>query len=277
VAGEEALGVPPWKQGEDAALALRLRLNYGNRPVNVWDAIRKVGAGLALEDFGEDGGDGRYLNKEGRALIIVNRAKRITRQRFTAAHELGHHDMHRHGRPNFVIRDDDIFGHLNDPLEVAANAFAGNFLAPDAGLAETLGDKRNNDVAPEDVVSLMGDFGLSYEATIYRLHNARLVTATRRDELLAAGRGNVDWLLAELGVDEDKVLPNKAALHLPPDYVEHVSTLWRHRHISDVRFAEMLRLTPEDAERYRERHDIARPELPDYDHEAASKLLEELA
>lgn len=276
MAGDAALGVPPWKQGEDAALALRLRLNYGTNPVNVWDAIRRVGAALALEDFGETGGDGRYLAKGGRALIVVNSAKRpVGRQRFTAAHELGHHEMHRHDHPNLVIRDDNIFG-SNDPMEVAANAFAGNFLAPAAGLAEALGEKRNGAVTPEDVVSLMVDFGVTYETAVYRLHNSRLVTAPCRDRLLNLGRGNIEAMLADLGVDEAKVLPNKASLPLPSDYVDHVEKLWRHRHISDARFAEMLRLSPEAAAAYRERHQIVRPELPDYDREGVAKLLEGL-
>lgn len=277
MAGEPALDVPAWKQGEDAALALRLRLNYGNNPVNIWDAIRRCGVALALEDFGENGGDGRYLAKSGRALIIVNSAKRpVGRQRFTAAHELGHHEMHRHGRPNLVIRDDNIFA-SKDPVEVAANAFAGNFLAPAAGLAEALGDKRNAAVTPLDVVSLMVDFGVAYETAVYRLHNSGLITAPCRDHLLEQGRGNIEAMLAQVGVDEAKVLPNKSALPLPPDYIEHVETLWLHRHVSDERFAEMLRLSPQAAEGYRERHGVTRSELPDYDREAAAKLLEELA
>ena len=276
MAGDAVSGAPAWKQGEDAALALRLRLDYGNNPVNVWDAIRKRGVSLALEDFGEDGGDGRYMTKSDRALIIVNSAKRIARQRFTAAHELGHHEMHRHGQPNLLIVDDDIFA-SKDPLEVAANAFAGSFLAPAAGLASALGEKRNADVSPLDVASLMGDFGVSYETAVYRLHNSGLITSPCRDNLIAQGRGNVEAMLNELGIDETRVLPNKALLPLPPDYVEHVVTLWRHRHISDARFAEMLRLTPEMADAYRQRRGIERPELPAYDQEAAAKLLEELA
>lgn len=273
----DALQVPPWKQGEDAALALRLRLNYGINPVNVWDAIRRCGALLALEDFGEDGGDGRYIGKGGRALIVVNSAKSpVGRQRFTAAHELGHHEMHRHGRANLVIRDDNVFGRTTDPTEVAANAFAGNFLAPAAGLAEALGEKRNADVTALDVVSLMGDFGVTFMTAVYRLHNSGLINAACRDNLLNEGGGNVEALLAERGIDEAKVLPNKVVLPLPGDYVEHVESIWRHRLISDERFAEMLRMSPENAAEYRERHGVTRSEMPDYDRESVAKLLEGL-
>lgn len=273
--GEGLAGAPPWKQGEDAALALRHRLRYEDRPVNVWDAIRHVGVALALEDFGQDGGDGRYLYKDGRALIVVNVAKRVTRQRFTAAHELGHHEMHRHDRESIVVRDDDIFKQTDDPLEMAANAFAATFLAPAAGLAQALGpDKRGKHISPEDVVSLMADFGLSYEATVYRLNNAGLVNQPQRRTLIEAAKGSIGRMLAAAGIDEAKLFPPKYPL--PPDYVAHVVEMWRHHHISDVRFAEMLRLSPAKAERYREQNAISRPELPDYDRDAAKRLRQEL-
>jgi Zn-dependent peptidase ImmA (M78 family) len=277
VVGENRISVPAWKQGEDAALALRLRLNYGLGPVNVWDAIRKLGVGLALEDFGPTGGDGRYLNKNGKALIVINTAQRVARQRFTAAHELGHHEMHRYSQADLVIVDDDVFAAASDPLEVAANAFAGNFTAPADGLAQALGQKRNRDVRAEDVVAIMGEFGLSYQATVYRLHNSGLITSPCRDHLLQEAQGTIERLLADMGVDDNRVLPNKVVFPLPADYVEQVATLWRRRHISDLRFAEMLRLDPEQATEFRARRSITRPELPDHDGEAVSKLLGELS
>jgi len=273
--GEPRLTPPPWRQGEDAALALRHRLRLSDGPVNVWEVIRRVGVALALEDFGDEGGDGRYLNKDGRALIIINTANRVSRQRFTAAHELGHHEMHRHTQRNLVIRDDDVLARTNDPLEKAANAFAGTFLAPAAGITERLGDKRNKEVSAEDVASLMGDFGLSYEATVNQLKSAKLINEPNRLRLLEAGKGNVEWMLSEAGIDEAKLFPAKHPL--PSDYVDRVVTLWKHRHISDIRFAEMMRLSTADAEAYRERHGITQPELPEYDRAAAQKLLKELS
>jgi Zn-dependent peptidase ImmA (M78 family) len=220
MAGELALTTPPWKQGEDAALALRHRLRLGDGPVNIWDIIRRMGIALALSDFGADGGDGRYLNKAGRALIVVNSGQpRVARQRFTAAHELGHHELHRHDRENTVIRDDDIFGAgAKDPVEQAANAFAGNFLAPKAGLEAALGSKRQTQITPEDVVALTGEFGLSYEATVNRLNSADLIYRQHLQTLLDQATGNVGWMLDEAGIDEATLFP--ARQPLPADYIE---------------------------------------------------------
>ncbi|MGI8800715.1 MAG: hypothetical protein ACR2KV_00870 [Solirubrobacteraceae bacterium] len=52
VAGEPRLvGAPPWKQGEDAALALRHRLELASGPVNVWDLIRRMGVPARAEGW----------------------------------------------------------------------------------------------------------------------------------------------------------------------------------------------------------------------------------
>lgn len=274
MAGSQRLSVPPWKQGEDAALALRHRLRLGDAPVNIWDVARQAGALVALHDFGADAADGMYLHKAGRALILVNADRRASRQRFTAAHELGHHEMHRHGRPTLLIQDQDIFGKPKDPIEKAANAFAASLLAPTSALTEALGGKRNKQVTPDDVIALMGRFGMSYEATCNQLSNAGLVNRPARKALLDAAAGDVERMLSNAGIDDEALFPYKDPL--PSGYVEQVRRLWEHRFISEPRFAEMLRLTEDEAREWRERHGLSRPDVPDYDAEAADKLLEEL-
>lgn len=274
MAGED-LSVPPRTQGENAALALRHRLHEADGPVNIWDVIRRRGISLALHDFGPEGGDGRYFHKDGKALILVNSAVTpVARQRWTAAHELGHHELHRHTSQTTVIRDDDVFG-SKEPAEQAADAFAGNFLAPQAGLETALGEKRQGHIKAEDVVSLMGAFGLSYAATVNRLASYRLITQPHRTKLLADSEGRVMSMLDEAGIDEAKLFPSKQPLS--PEYMVHVAKMWEHGFISDVRFEEMLRMTSEQASAYRTRHGIARPELPDFDRSATDKLLEELS
>lgn len=275
MAGRLASSPPPWKQGEDAALALRHRLRLGDGPISVWEVIRRIdGLALALHDFGEDEGDGVYILKGARSLIVVNTARRPARQRFTAAHELGHHELHRHERRNLMIEDHDIFVETgNDPAEQAANAFAANLLAPSSALRDATASKKRK-VTPEDVVALIAEFGLSYEATCYRLRNARLITSPALDGLLEAGRGGVDFLLADAGIDEGKLFP--AGQALPREYLDHAAGLWQRRFISDERFAAMVRMSPKAAGEWLAHRAVTRPELPDYDREAADKLLEEL-
>src|SRR5690349_17466947 len=69
----------------------------------------------------------------GRAIIWVNGAQAVERQRFTVAHELGHvccrHDA------TTVDTAATISAAARDPREVQANAFAAELLAPRAGVA----------------------------------------------------------------------------------------------------------------------------------------------
>ncbi|MGI8624549.1 MAG: ImmA/IrrE family metallo-endopeptidase [Solirubrobacteraceae bacterium] len=280
MAGDSALTTPPWKQGEDAALALRHTLRLGDGPVNIWQVIRGMGIVLAVWDFGPAGGDGRYINKASRPMIVINSGQRASRQRFTAAHELGHHELHRHDRDNLVVRDDNITAGGADPVEQAASAFAGAFLAPAAGLMNALGGKHGAAITPEDVVALMGEFGLSYEATVNRLAKSRInnqpiINQPQRQALLDQGAGNIEWLLDEAGIDETKLFPVKGPL--PADYVDRVVKMWCNHFISDVRFAEMLRMDPEEAQAYRERRGLTRPARRPHDLAAARRLIEELS
>ncbi len=129
---------PHWLPGKRAAQALRLELNLGFAPVNVWDVIRDRGVKLARHEFGEGRGDGFYLWHGGRALITINSSERASKQRFTAAHELGHHELHRFEADELAIADKNVSNTGGDPREVVANAFAGYMLAPDEALRQDL-------------------------------------------------------------------------------------------------------------------------------------------
>jgi uncharacterized protein DUF955 len=65
-------------------------------------------------------------------LVVVNGRQPLVRQRFTLAHELGHHRMG-HG---YVVDDPAaIAGRARSRAEVAANAFAAELLLPRAAVA----------------------------------------------------------------------------------------------------------------------------------------------
>jgi Zn-dependent peptidase ImmA (M78 family) len=70
---------------------------------------------------------GMYVQRRGQPFIFTNGIHIPVRQRFTLAHELGHHVL---GHRQRVDASQDVFGRPRDPDEVAANYFAGAFLAP---------------------------------------------------------------------------------------------------------------------------------------------------
>ena len=256
--------VPPHVEGENAALALRQRLDLGDAPINIWDLIRDVGV-LVRHDFGADFGDGMYIRKDGRSLIIVNSERRPARQRFTAAHELGHHELHRHGQDNLLIGDVDVVGKRRKaPAEQAANAFAANLMAPTRAVLAKLGRLRGTKVKPIDIAQLMGRFGLSYEAMCWRLRSIDVISKAHAQTLLA--EPSVEQLLATAGIDEEANFPPGPVL--PPEFVANVDKLWRHHAIDDDRYAQMLRTDEHGLRAQREQRGVECDDLPDIDEAA---------
>lgn len=262
--------VPPYVEGDNAALALRQRLDLGDAPLNIWKLIRELGVIVWRHDFGPDAGDGMYIRKGGHSLIIVNSERRASKQRFTAAHELGHHELHRHGHESFVVGDMDVSHSGKVPAEVAANAFAATLMAPPRAVLAALGDTRGTKVGPIDVVALMGRFGLSYEASCWRARNAGAISLAHARRLLE--EAGVESLLVQAGIDEEADFP--PGPELPPEFVTNVDKLWRHHAIDDRRHTEMLRAQADAAARRRELQGVERDELPDIDEAAAAALLD---
>jgi Zn-dependent peptidase ImmA (M78 family) len=141
-----------------------------------------------------DGVAGAYAAREDCPMIFVNGRQAIARQRFTLAHEFGHHRL-RHA--TVVDRVTTIGGFQHDPVEVEANAFAAEFLMSkpairDWGRRETLGA-----VTLEDVVRLAYAYGVSAQAARYALETAGVLTEERR--CAALDREIAEDLHADIG------------------------------------------------------------------------------
>lgn len=233
----------PWQIGERAARALRSELGLGDAPIDIRDVIQRRGVQLATDIFPDDWGDGRYLKKGSRYLIILNAAggpARAARARFTAAHELGHHELHRDNQDVVIYIDTDVHSGGKSRPEREADAFAAYLLAPTEALKRDLADVPPREVAPELVADLMRRYGLSYRATVYRMHNAGAITAGTRNRLISAGEGRWTELQAiRGGREDDAFFLNR---QLPSDYRSAALKLYENRHIELPRLAELLRL-----------------------------------
>ncbi|HMM48895.1 MAG TPA: ImmA/IrrE family metallo-endopeptidase [Miltoncostaeaceae bacterium] len=192
--GSDLRPEPPWLAGERAARALRFELGLGHGPIDIYDVIEQRGVAIAFRDLGGD--DGRYIFHNGKGLILVSSTcEEASRQRFTAAHELGHHELHRfdaNGEVETILIDKTVIGTGGDAREQAANSFAARLLLPTEALQARFSERA--EVTAEQVVELMDRFGLSYTATVFRLHNAGRITNARRDALRREGEGQVHRL-----------------------------------------------------------------------------------
>jgi Zn-dependent peptidase ImmA (M78 family)/predicted secreted protein len=115
---------------------------------------------------------GTYQMEDGALGIIVNSNHPLNLQRFTAAHEYGHFVM-----KHEVSLDDahsiEAFDGDNRPEEIAAQAFASNFLMPLQlvnHLLSTMGyPSKPGALGPEDVYAISLELGASYPAAVNQL------------------------------------------------------------------------------------------------------------
>ncbi len=121
---------------------------------------------------------GAHIARPGLPLLLVNGRQALSRQRFTLAHEFGHHRM---GHATVVDGQDAISGKLTrDRNEVCANAFAAEFLMPRAAVAAWASERVRGAVTLEDVLRLAHEYGVSAQAGRYALETAGALRDRRR-------------------------------------------------------------------------------------------------
>lgn len=143
--------------------------NWVRFPVPIYNIIREIGVGLSFR-FMDDETSGWIERKpNGGYEISINAGHSETRQRFTAAHELGHYIYHRELLGNGV-GDNRAYRSLKDQLpnplirpahERQANSFAANVLMPRHALASVPADA--------NIASLAAKFHVSEAAMKIRL------------------------------------------------------------------------------------------------------------
>ena len=243
----------PYEHGARRALELRLELGLGDEPIpDLWTLVRDRTAQLAFRPFGAAAGDGLYLWNGDTALIIANSSTRSRlRQRFTVAHELGHHELHRPAEGSYLHTDKDIFA-STDPVEQEANAFASHLLAPDPAIKRALAEWQVTDISPVVIARLMQRYGISYETAVFRTHNSGVINAGQRDRLLDAKRSSgVRAFCDQIHFNEFLSFPPAGGL--PGPFEADVVQAYRAGGIGDDRLAELLRLPRLEAlERVRE-------------------------
>jgi len=121
--------------------------------------------------------------------IVVNSQHSPVRRRFTAAHEIGHYQLHRKKKPNlpaFIDRavyfrrvSGDGGNEVDRRMEMEANAFAAGLLMPECLLEEYLDKHPDVDLGQTAGIKQMADeFDVSRPAMEYRLRNLGFLLPT---------------------------------------------------------------------------------------------------
>lgn len=133
-------------------------------PINVAKLATSLGIQVEYVDLSDDI-SGSYKQTNAGGIIHINTNQHPNRQRFTLAHELGHHVL-LHG--DMVDSDETLFRQdgVSNPLEVDANKFAAELLMPEALVNHLI---RSEDKPTIDYLS--EKFEVSPRAMIIRLKN----------------------------------------------------------------------------------------------------------
>ncbi|HHW50679.1 MAG TPA: ImmA/IrrE family metallo-endopeptidase [Pseudoclavibacter sp.] len=148
-------------------------------PINVEAIAHRLGISVRMQEL-EEHVSGVLVIKGASAVIGVNGAHHLHRQRFTIAHEIGHYQLHRTSAQLFVdaapvfFRDGRSAEGVN-AQEIEANAFAAELLMPEAMLRD-LFQRQPVDVFDDAALRrLASQFGVSPQALAIRLTKLGLV------------------------------------------------------------------------------------------------------
>lgn len=174
---------------EDAALEARRKLGVGET-ARLDDILRLIEeqaeVPVVLLPIPGDEPDGFYTRVRRRPFIMANSMPYPVRQRFTLAHELGHHWLG-HGE----TWDQKITQKDSRPKEKQANKFASEFLVPRAALEWWFAAYGDPEVDLDVLVRLAHHFDVSCQMMRYRLENTHCLSNRKRikelDEAIESG------------------------------------------------------------------------------------------
>jgi Zn-dependent peptidase ImmA (M78 family)/DNA-binding XRE family transcriptional regulator len=226
-------------QGEKTAADLRSYLNIGNAPaLDLLKILEQKGMKIILRSLPDSKVWGFSItNKEFGHAIFVNSQSTRERQLFTLAHELGHTVMDRDHTATVLTEKKSKDGDSKEQevlAEVRANAFAAAFLVPEheakaALLKLGVSEGAQQELSIATIDYLRKQFGVSYEAMLWRLVNLRIISKQERGRFLT---NIVDEVISSV----------EAFPSLPDRYKALAVEAYRRANISIGKLADLLRV-----------------------------------
>jgi Zn-dependent peptidase ImmA (M78 family) len=212
----------PVQEGREKADAVRFEHGLGHAPVrDLFGFIERnyLEVLVAVRPM-RDGPDGALLRAGKRWLIVVNSHENfLARQRFTAAHELGHYLFDRH----------------SDPVH-----FAVHFILPARMIRERIREGAFNPRNPKEGVALAIEYGLSLQSLSWHLKNTVGISESERQRI--ADIKTPLQLARRLGLTEqarqERVARDRTSW--PQQYLVLAAQAYEHGRLDEAELAEML-------------------------------------
>lgn len=202
----------PWAMIHRVAVAESMRAHQelgidASQPIDPFLALRRSGVVVMRQPL--DRLSGAYLPANStpgsQPGVLINVSHPLSRQRYTAAHELWHH---RRDRDIVLDVDTEWMARGEDretDRERLAEAFASWFLMPKALVKSMLGSLGVDpqELDEQSIYALSLELGTSYTATIRHLHGLKLLTSKVRDRLLKISPQSIKRALGATDVAAD--------------------------------------------------------------------------
>lgn len=171
-------------------------------------------------------------------LIAINSTLTYGRQRFTAAHELCHLFLHDNFKSIVCNKDID---QNKDPQEREADMFASYFLAPYESMKDfikTKLQKGQHQLDVSDIIRIEQHYGLSRQATLWRLKNDGYLSFEEADRL----KTGIISFAAKLGFDISlyRPAPEEKQYYTLGRYIKLAEELREKELISGGKYEELL-------------------------------------
>ncbi|MDQ9172059.1 ImmA/IrrE family metallo-endopeptidase [Oxalobacteraceae bacterium R-40] len=167
---------------EEKATATLEQLNLTSIPIDPASVAARLGLSVRFESFSDDL-SGVLMRKPEGSIVAVNSRHGVARQRFTIAHEIGHHVLQHKGDlfidQTVLNRRDGRSSYAIDSQEIEANAFAAALLMPRQQVTNELIALMNSSMIEQKNLAreLANRFQVSEQAMSFRLVNLGLITS----------------------------------------------------------------------------------------------------
>jgi Zn-dependent peptidase ImmA (M78 family) len=158
------------------------RLGIGSPPVDVEKVAEQLGLPVVYANLGK-GVSGLLVSDRAEAHICVQSRDAKVRQRFTIAHEIGHHHLRHQFEPGHVHVDRGHYISERGPrasdgvdlIEIEANQFAACLLMPSKLVREKVAEFGGGPLLDQHVSHLASTFRVSEQAMTIRLSTLGLL------------------------------------------------------------------------------------------------------